>query len=1119
MPNRLSRYCDGVIEAGWLLALIVTPLFFNVYSSRVFEPDKIALLRSLALIVLAAWLIKIIQEGGLRFENLPAGRFGSLRGFLRLPLVIPVGAFVVVYLIASVFSVTPYTSWFGSYQRMQGTFTTFSYLVLFAAVAANVRRRAQVERILTTVILTSLPISLYGIMQHYHLDPLPWGGETVQRVTGNMGNAIFLAAYLIMATLVTLGRVAVTAHTILTEEANAARHMVRLTGYVVILALNLVAIWFTQSRGPLFGLGVGFFLFLVLLALYWGNRWRARQPRLSVLANGAALLSMMLIAAGVAFVVVLNLPSGPLQSLRDTPTIGRLAQIGDEIEGRTGTGRVRVLIWRGVVQLMTPHPPLQYPPDGRPDLWNAIRPFIGYGPEGLYVAYNRFYPPELGQIEARNASPDRSHDETFDALAFTGVIGLVVAMTLYVTVFYYSLKWLGFVDTSGRRIVLLGLILGGGLVSTVTLVLWQGPEFFGVALPFGMVTGLSLFLLLYGLLAAVRGLRAAQADAIESPDMGGEGPAATVAAIQEPWHAITLISLFAAIVAHVGEIHFGIAVVSTRTHFWVFAGLLVVLGFVFPLMRSANGPPAAPVAAETGRISRRRQRALARSSSEADQSRTFWRPVGLAVGVMTAVLFTLGFDFITNSTHATRAGEILWQAFTALQAATPQPGAPPPVLRPYGVLILIVITWLIGSGLAYLEEAPSTRSQTWLEGLSVTAVLSLTIGGTGWMLLGASHAAIAALRVDAQNLSAGVLRSATSIAGLLAFYYLAMFALLLAVAALLPAHRPASSRSSVNALMMIVYTVLAGAAILFSMILNLQVIQADVIYKTGLQFDDGGQPQIAIDLYNQVLRLAPSQDYYYLFLGRAYLNRTAALTDPVERDNLYQRAETQLKEARDLNPLNTDHTANLGRINRQWALVTTDATVHTEKAQRANEYYQQALSLSPHHAGLWNEWAVLNYQVIGDGDTAQVKLDESFRLDKNFPQTYEIQGNLDTWRANQTTDAAAKQAYLQKALEAYLQGLEVTARLGASDFNLRIGLASVYAQTNQRQAAIDQYLLAAPDAGGNQWQIYQAVAELYRQMGDVAQTLNYGQLALNGAPEANKPQVQAWLNTMTTITP
>src|SRR5574341_92419 len=1122
MPNRLSRYCDGVIEAGWLLALVVTPLFFNVYSSRVFEPDKIALLRSLVLIVAAAWLIKIIQEGGLRFENLPADRFRSLRGFLRLPLALPVLAFIASYLISTLFSVTPYTSWFGSYQRMQATFTTYSYLVLFAAVAANVRRRAQVERILTTVIITGLPISLYGTLQHYHLDPLPWGGDTVQRVTGNMGNAIFLAAYLIMAALVTLGRVAVTAHTILTEEANAARHMVRLTCYVVILALNLVAIWFTQSRGPLAGLAVGLFFFAVLTALYWGHRWRVRQPRLSVLANGAALFSIGMVVVGAAFFVLLNFPNGPLQSLRNIPTIGRLAQISDEIEGRTGTGRVRVLIWQGVVQLLTPHPPLQYPPDGRPDIWNALRPLIGYGPEGLYVAYNRFYPPELGQIEARNASPDRSHNETFDALAFTGVIGLVIAMTLYVAVFYYSLKWLGFVDTPSRRNVLLGLILGGGLVSTVALVLWQGPEFFGVALPFGMITGLSLFLLFYGLLAAVRGLRAAQAGA---SDAGGGAPAATGAAIQDPWRAITLISLFAAIVAHFGEIHFGIAVISTRTHFWVFAGLLIVLGFVFPLIQSASGSQAAPAAAETGRLTRRRQRALARSSPEAEQSHTFWWPVGLSVGVMTAVLFTLGFDFITNPTHTTRAGEILWEGLTALQTAAlqaakpPESGVPPIIIRPYGILIMVAITWLIGSVLAYLEEAPVTGRQTWLEGLSVTALLSVAIGGTGWIVLSTSHAAIAALQVDAQNLGAGVLREATRIAGLLALYYLAMFALLLAVAALLPARWPVSSRSSVSAPMMIVYTVLAGAAILFSVTLNLQVIQADVIYKTGLQFDDGGRPDIAITLYDKVLQLAPSQDYYYLFLGRAYLNRTAALTDPVERDNLYQRAETQLQEARDLNPLNTDHTTNLGRINRQWALVAPDATVRAEKAQRANAYYQQALSLSPHTAGLWNEWAVLNYPVIGDGDTAQARLDESFRLDKNFSQTYEIQGNLDAWRASQTADAAAKQAYFQKAMEAYLQGIEVATRLGASDFNLRIGLASVYAQTNQPQAAIDQYLLAAPKAGANQWQVYQAVAELYRQTGEVAQALNYGQLALNGAPDANKPQIQAWLNALTTITP
>ena len=68
MPNRLSRFCDGVMEATWLLGLVITPLFFDIFSSRVFEPDKITLLRSLALAALAAWLIKLISEGGPRFD-------------------------------------------------------------------------------------------------------------------------------------------------------------------------------------------------------------------------------------------------------------------------------------------------------------------------------------------------------------------------------------------------------------------------------------------------------------------------------------------------------------------------------------------------------------------------------------------------------------------------------------------------------------------------------------------------------------------------------------------------------------------------------------------------------------------------------------------------------------------------------------------------------------------------------------------------------------------------------------------------------------------------------------------------------------------------------------------
>ncbi|MBE2235576.1 MAG: hypothetical protein IAE85_18935, partial [Anaerolinea sp.] len=63
MTTKLSRLCEAFIEAGWLAALIVTPLFFNVHSSRVFEPDKISLMRSIALVMAAAWLVKAINDG------------------------------------------------------------------------------------------------------------------------------------------------------------------------------------------------------------------------------------------------------------------------------------------------------------------------------------------------------------------------------------------------------------------------------------------------------------------------------------------------------------------------------------------------------------------------------------------------------------------------------------------------------------------------------------------------------------------------------------------------------------------------------------------------------------------------------------------------------------------------------------------------------------------------------------------------------------------------------------------------------------------------------------------------------------------------------------------------
>ena len=98
------------------------------------------------------------------------------------------------------------------------------------------------------IILNSLPISLYGLIQRNGLDPLPWGGDVTKRVASNMGNSIFVAAYLIMILPLTVGRVIESFRDILKEERSGWAEILRAASYIFILAIEMVAIWFAKLR-------------------------------------------------------------------------------------------------------------------------------------------------------------------------------------------------------------------------------------------------------------------------------------------------------------------------------------------------------------------------------------------------------------------------------------------------------------------------------------------------------------------------------------------------------------------------------------------------------------------------------------------------------------------------------------------------------------------------------------------------------------------------------------------------------------------------------------------------------------------------------------------------------
>nr|HMT20407.1 hypothetical protein [Promineifilum sp.] len=298
MESRLTRWCDGFLEAGWLIAILAIPLFFNIHSERVFEPDKLALLRSLAVLMAAVWVVRFIDQQ--EWRDIGRWRFSNPDAVWHRPFVLPIIALALVYVLSTLFSIGPRISWAGSYQRLQGTYTTLSYLVILALAAATIRTPEQVRRVVSTAIVASIPISLYGLLQHFGHDPLPWGGDVQTRVAGHMGNAIFIAAYLIMVIPLTLARIVDAFNNILGDEKLSAADVARSSVYIFALAIQLLALYWSGSRGPLIGLGVGLFSFTLVLLVSLRNttggdgRNRLREAGSALLFLAPSFLALLL---------------------------------------------------------------------------------------------------------------------------------------------------------------------------------------------------------------------------------------------------------------------------------------------------------------------------------------------------------------------------------------------------------------------------------------------------------------------------------------------------------------------------------------------------------------------------------------------------------------------------------------------------------------------------------------------------------------------------------------------------------------------------------------------------------------------------------------------------------
>jgi tetratricopeptide (TPR) repeat protein len=1144
------------LEIGWLLGVTITPVFFNVYSSRVFEPDKLTSLRVLAVVMAALWLVRYLEE---KLKGREPLRFSW-----RTPLVLPALLTMLIYLVSSAFSLVPYTSIMGSYQRLQGTHTLFGYLVLFFALLTTLRTREQLARLFTVLILNSLPVALYGIIQRNGLDPLPWAGDVTRRVASNMGNAIFVSAYLIMIVPLTAVRIIQSFNDILNREEARFSDIFRASSYIFILAVQLLTIYYSQSRGPWLGiLAAGFLLpFLALIQLL--KQEQAADPGASgtvrdvvsgtvfgiaVLAVTAGLaIGLLLLTrlvgldevtvlqtnlatlitigvpglvflgawlyfivervgwrwlwigwgviglAAVALLLLANMPGYIQNRMQEVDQLRRFTTI---TRLQRGTGKVRGLIWQGAVELITPHPPIEFP-DGSTDTFNVLRPLVGYGPESMYVAYNSFYPAELGHYESRTASPDRSHNETLDSLVITGVLGLAVYLFTFGSFFYWGFRWLGLLKTRRQLWLYLGLQIAFVLAFFIIAWILEGAYLFAVAVPLGILVGMMIYLTVEAFLTFL-------------------GQRKDVEVHRPHPHAVLLIGVLSAVIAHFVEINFGIAIAATRTTFWALAGILVVLGLRW---LPAQNPVFAQLSEEEeedepATPQRRRRRRRARATALVQP----WVAAVIALGLVAAFLLgTLAFDFINNPERLSSAGEIFVNSLTLRYH--------PEKTKSYGALMIFMFTWVI-FGVVGLSEYDreglfeTSRDTRWVIAIVLYAVISLM----GLLLFGSfianHHASLTRTDIDRtsmETLTRDIVRVADVLATVLRKYYLLIFAILGLTAWALTREegQPRTWADPISTGALVVLLALSIPIIHYG---SYNLIRADIIYKQGNVFAnnrDLNQKQIGIAHYKEALEHAPREDYYNLFLGKAYLElaqRLPAETPAAQREAVMLETEQVLTHARELNPLNTDHSANLARFYKSWAsrigmdlraegLTDKEKTdlqwQRNELLQKSLENYRIALTLSPHNPIIWNELAQLYALDLQDEVKFRETISKSLEVDDEFEQTWMLLGDMNS-----------SQGDVDGAIAAYEQALEIT-----NNCNVRRVLGTLQVQKGYWVDAIESLETSIERCENyrERWDLYRILAVAYANHGQSAEALQAARQALALAPEDQKATVQTLLD-------
>jgi len=1139
MHTKLSTFAQRLIEAGWLAAAVSVPLFFNIYSARTFEPDKLTLLRSIVTIMIVAWLVLVVEQGrGPDEPDAAPGLAGLWQKWRRLPLFLPTLALVLIYIVSTIFSLSPKVSIWGSYQRLQGTYTFLSYIVVFAMVAGYLRSREQADRLVTIIILTSIPVSLYGIVQHYGLDPLPWAGDVTRRVASNMGNAIFVASYLIMVVPLTLSRLIESMTAIIREEEASWGHTILAAVYIFALAIQIITIIFSRSRGPMLRILAGFFV-MGLLTLFILRRSSDKQALSAAdIGRGLGFIGPLGLAGGLGgglgyaiglglenVLASLNYPV-EMVPLRTAALGGLLGFFGlYTFMALSEKGwRWLWLSWLGIAGLsigfilvlnlsipaLNPYldPIRELPGLARLSkititdsgtgkvrvlIWDAAIELVSPH-EPLGINTDPVSPPDsfnvirpligYGPESMFNAfafvyPPDLAHVENRGSSADRShnetIDSLVITGVLGFLAFYFLMVTLFY-----HVLKWLGWAAEAASRRRLTVILLLSG-LLGIIIPIMVDTDGPRFTFValglpFGLVAGMV-LHLIWQGLIRQP--------ADDQHVEFSAHPLLLIGLLGAIIGHFIEVHFVFSIAATYTYFWIYAGLLVALSRIEQNAAAAADEPT--LAADQTRAdnevsepveqpaNRRAPKGRSRRRGRKKRSAGFKRvPAG------SVKPGSEGLDTWVSSQGLAMAIILMILTFDFI---TPRFQFSWDDKDSMSLLWMFTITWLVGLAIALSDV--TIRRESWQKPVNWWRTgLLYALTSLGYIFFySIIHRVQFSRQITVSSLE-DVIRAANVFGNGLLVFYLMLLLLMLYMALLLgwnQARRLTFWRADIFNI--VLYLVLLGAALSIINFKNLNVVRADILLKEGERYRNNRQWNEAITLHQQAIALDSDEDFYYLMLALDYqLMAQDNRMEQTQQQFAWQQGEQTALEARRINPYNPDNTGNMGRY-----YFTLGQVFSPERFTDALAYFEKATILAPSNVIYHNLWAQTHY-IMQNYQKAIDRLEISRDIDPRYPPTWQLMG--DTYAALGNVDEALNAH--REAMQLKVRGSDGFAVFADQFLDQRLNFYISAGRFEDLLKAMQQVAADRPDEPRIQW----AIGHAYNVAGQPDQALPYLEQAI-----------------------